>query len=88
VTTGVHENAPVVPEEALVTEGTKNYVFVLEDSTAHRREVEAGVRIEGMVEILNGLAVGEVAITAGQASLQDGAAVRVVEPRETLQREN
>ena len=87
VTTGVNENAPVVPEEALVTEGTKNYVYVLEDSTAHRREVEAGVRLEGMVEILRGLEVGEVAITAGQAGLQDGAAVRVVEPRETLQRE-
>ncbi|HET9334645.1 MAG TPA: efflux RND transporter periplasmic adaptor subunit [Gemmatimonadota bacterium] len=87
VTTGVNENAPVVPEQALVTEGTKNYVYVLEDSTAHRREVEAGVRLEGMVEILRGLEVGEVAITAGQAGLQDGAAVRVVEPRETLQRE-
>jgi hypothetical protein len=41
-----------------------------------------------MVEILSGLAVGDVAITAGQAGLQDGAAVRVVEPRETLQRED
>jgi hypothetical protein len=30
----------------LVTEGTKNYLCP-EDSTAHRREVEAGVRIEG-----------------------------------------
>lgn len=88
VTTGTHEDAPVVPEEALVTEGTTNYVYVLEDSTAHRREVEAGVRIEGMVEILSGLEVGEVAITAGQAGLQDGAAVRVVAPRETLQRED
>lgn len=88
VTTGVHEDAPVVPEEALVTEGTSNYVFVLQDSTAQRREVEAGARIDGMVEILSGLQAGEVAITAGQAGLQDGAAVRVVEPRETLQRED
>jgi RND family efflux transporter MFP subunit len=87
VTTGVHEDAPVVPEEALYTEGTKNYVYVVEDSTAHRREVEVGSRVDGMVEILGGVRGGEVAITAGQQGLQDGAVVRIVEPRETLQRE-
>jgi hypothetical protein len=40
-----------------------------------------------MVEILSGLRPGEVAITAGQQGLQDGAVVRVVDRRETLQRE-
>lgn len=87
VTTGVHEDVPLVPEEALYTEGTKNYVYVVEDSTAHRREVEAGSRLDGMVEILSGLRAGEVAITAGQQGLEEGAVVRIVEPRETLQRE-
>ncbi|HET6638504.1 MAG TPA: efflux RND transporter periplasmic adaptor subunit [Gemmatimonadota bacterium] len=88
VTTGVHEDAPLVPEEALVTEGTKNYVYVVEDSTAHRREVTVGSIQEGMVEVLGGVRPGEVAIVAGQQGLQDGAVVRIVEPRETLQREN
>ena len=87
VTTGVHEDAPLVPEEALVTEETQNYVYVVEDSTAHRREVEVGLIQDGMVEILSGLRAGEVAIVAGQQGLQDGAVVRIVEPRETLQRE-
>ena len=88
VTTGVHEDAPLVPEEALVTEGTQNYVYVVEDSTAHRREVEVGSIQEGMVEVLSGVRAGEVAIVAGQQGLQDGAVVRIVERRETLQREN
>ena len=87
VTTGVHEDAPLVPEEALVTEGTRNYVYVVEDSTASRREVEVGARVDGMVEILGGVRVGEVAVVAGQQGLQDGAVVRIVEPTETLQRE-
>jgi RND family efflux transporter MFP subunit len=78
VTTGVHEKAPLVPEEALVTEDTKNYVFVVQDSIARRREVEVGSLADGMVEILSGLQAGEVAITAGQQGLQDGATVRVV----------
>ncbi|CAN5835464.1 efflux RND transporter periplasmic adaptor subunit [soil metagenome] len=87
VTTGVHEDAPLVPEEALYTEGTANYVYVVEDSTAHRREVQVGSRRNGMVEILEGVRAGEVAITAGQQGLQEGALVHIVEPRETLQRE-
>ena len=40
-----------------------------------------------LVEILGGVRPGEVAIVAGQQGLQDGAVVRIVEPRETLQRE-
>ncbi|HUF90539.1 MAG TPA: efflux RND transporter periplasmic adaptor subunit [Gemmatimonadota bacterium] len=87
VTTGVHEDAPLVPEEAISTQGTQNYVYVVRDSVAERREVELGARLDGMVEILSGLEAGEVAVTAGQAGLQDGAAVRVAPRRETLQRE-
>lgn len=87
VTTGVHEDAPLVPEEAISTEGTANYVYVMRDSTAQRRQVELGSRIEGMVEILSGLEAGEIAVTAGQAGLHDGAVVRVAPRRETLQRE-
>jgi multidrug efflux pump subunit AcrA (membrane-fusion protein) len=63
-------------------------VYVVEDSTAHRREVEVGAIQEGMVEVLSGVRAGEVAIVAGQQGLQDGAVVRIVERRETLQREN
>ena len=87
VTTGVHEDAPLVPEQALYTEGTNNYVYVVEDSTAHRREVDVGSMRNGMVEILSGVRAGEVAISAGHQGLQEGAVVRIVEPRETLQRE-
>ena len=58
-----------MPEEALVTEGTNNYVYVLEDSTAARREVQAGARIDGMVEILSGIRPGEVAIAVVGAHL-------------------
>jgi multidrug efflux pump subunit AcrA (membrane-fusion protein) len=87
VTTGVHEDAPLVPEEALYTEGTTNYVYIVEDSTAHRREVVVGSIRDGMVEVLSGVRAGEIAISAGHQGLQEGAVVHIVERRETLQRE-
>jgi hypothetical protein len=40
-----------------------------------------------MVEIVSGVRAGEVAISAGQQGLQEGAVVHIVESRETLQRE-
>lgn len=89
VTVAVHEGAPVVPEEALYTEGDYNYVFVVaEDSTAEKRRIEVGSRFDGMVELRGGVGPGEVVITAGQHGLPDGAPVRVVEDDgRTLERE-
>lgn len=82
VITSVLEDAAVVPEVALYTEGTDNYVYVIvQDSTAERRQVELGPRVDGRVVILSGIRAGEAVITAGHTGLRDGALVRVV-PRE------
>lgn len=81
VTTSILENAALVPEVALYTEGTDNYVYVVQDSTAERRAVELGPHIDGRVVILSGVRPGEAVITAGHTGLQDGALVRIV-PRE------
>lgn len=86
LTTSVHENAPVVPETAIVTEGTENFVYVVRDSLAERRMVRVGARIDGLVEIVEGIEPGEIVVEAGQQGLRDGAAVRI-RPRETEQLE-
>ena len=81
VTTSVLENAALVPEVAIYTEGTDNYVYVVQDSAAERRAVELGPHIDGRVVILSGVRPGEAVITAGHTGLEDGALVRIV-PRE------
>jgi RND family efflux transporter MFP subunit len=81
VTTSVLEDAALVPEVALYTEGTDNYVYVVQDSTAERRAVEVGPHIDDRVVILSGVRPGEAVITAGHTGLEDGALVRIV-PRE------
>lgn len=76
LTTEIHEGAPVVPEQALVTEGADNWIYVVVDGKAERRKVVVGSRVDGRVEIADGLRPGEVVIVAGQHGLPDGAPVQ------------
>lgn len=83
---GVRENAIVIPEEALVPQGGRQFVWKLEDGAekgsrvARRVDVKLGIRRPGRVEVLEGLQVGDVVVTAGHQRVQrDGMAVRVVE---------
>ena len=73
------ENALVVPEEALVPQGGKQYVFKVVDGAngkvAQRIEARIGLRLPGKVEVLEGLAAGDLVVTAGQARLGRGDAV-------------
>lgn len=71
--------AVVIPEEALVPLGTANFVFVVEEDTAFRREVQTGARRPGEVEILGGLREGERVVTHGTMRLRDGQKVEIIE---------
>lgn len=84
----VNENALVVPEEALVPQGGRQYVYVLDEQgqgdarkrTSRRVEVELGVRRGADVQITQGLKPGDTVVVAGQQRLQrDGTVVRVVD---------
>ncbi len=55
------------------------YVFVVENGKAVRRVVTLGVQQGNNYEILQGLNVGDVVVTAGMNNLTDGQAVRIKE---------
>jgi len=75
--------APSVPEAAVQYEGSGAFVYRIasdgERSTAQRIEVQAGVVEDGMVEIIQGLNVGDRVISSGLNRIQPGAAVQVAE---------
>lgn len=62
----------VVPEQALVPERGKVYVFVLTDGRIARREVTIGRRVPGEVEITQGVAAGERVVIEGTQKVRDG----------------
>ncbi len=76
------DKALVVPEEALVPQGGKQYLVKVVDGpgggkVAQRLEARIGMRLPGKAEILDGLAVGDLVVTAGQARVMRGEAVPV-----------
>lgn len=84
----VNETALVVPEEAIVPQGGKQFVVRLvkegEGDAAKlvslRTEVQLGVRRGAQVQISQGLNEGDTVVVAGQQRLQkDGTPVRVVD---------
>ena len=84
----VNDSALVVPEEAMVPQAGKQFVYLLEEQgqgdakkmVSRRVEVELGVRRGAEVEVVKGLAAGATVVVAGQQRLQrDGTVVRVVD---------
>ncbi len=65
----------LVPEQAVVTEGRSSAVFRIEDDVARRVTVRLGQRVFGEVEVVEGLAEGDVVATTGLQRLRDGAPV-------------
>ncbi|MFW5738744.1 MAG: efflux RND transporter periplasmic adaptor subunit [Myxococcota bacterium] len=80
VTLETREGQAVIPEEALVGTRKGYMVFVVRDGTAHRRDVQIGLRKPGWVAIRKGLEQGEVVVRTGHISIEDGTEVKVVEP--------
>ncbi|WP_088279445.1 efflux RND transporter periplasmic adaptor subunit [Ideonella sp. A 288] len=82
----VREQALVVPEEALVPLGDKQFVIKVVDTpeggkAAKRIEARIGHRLPGKVELLDGVAAGDLVVIAGQARLMrgEGQALRIVD---------
>ena len=67
-----------VPSEAILTSGSKSYVFVVEDGKARYVEVTQGLMGSGVTQITSGLTAGQELVTVGQSYLSDGDPVRVV----------
>lgn len=74
---GERKGVLMVPEQAIVP-GAQPAVFKVVDGKASLVKVRLGVRRAAQVEVVDGLADGDLVVTAGQLKLRDGAAVRPI----------
>lgn len=65
----------MVPEEAVVPDQGRSYIFVVEGDKAVRREVVTGGREPGSVAVLSGLSGDERIVVEGTQRIRDGATV-------------
>ena len=70
----------VVPEQALVPQGSEQFVYKVVDGRAVRAKVEVGQRRDGKVEMVSGVTAGEVVVISGHQRLRDGVPVAVKGP--------
>jgi len=70
-------DAVLIPEEALVPLGERQFIFVVTDGRSKRRAITIGQRRAGMVEVVDGIKPGEMVITRGTQRVRDGAPVKI-----------
>lgn len=73
-----HENALLLPKDALISEDAEQSVFVVKEGKASKIAVRTGFINSHYIEVLQGLNEGDEVVTTGQATLKDGAKVEVV----------
>lgn len=66
-----------VPRDAVLRQYGEPILFVVEGSSARRRQVSLGIEEEGEIEVTGGLEPGDEVVVIGQANLQDGTPVLV-----------
>lgn len=74
LTLGARDDALAIPRDALLD----GYLFVVQDSTAERRDVTVGLVGDKYVEIMGGLEEGEQVVVVGQQRLAGGEKVNPI----------
>lgn len=77
---GSRNDAMMIPTRAVMGPVGARSVVVVRQGKSERRIVRVGPDIDGRTEVMEGLAVGDTVVVAGQALLRDGSTVRIVPP--------
>ena len=73
------QEAPAVPEGAVVQTADQHFVFRLqEDGTVSRDRIRVGRRAPGWVEVREGVSPGDTVVSEGVSRVRDGMTVRVL----------
>jgi membrane fusion protein (multidrug efflux system) len=70
-------NVIMIPEQALLPDADKQFVYVVKGDKAAKVVVDIGRRKPGLVEVQQGLKAGDVIVIEGGEKLTDGASITV-----------
>lgn len=72
------ENAITLPIDAVISEGSKKYVYLINGENAKVSNVSVGIRSGNVYEIISGVKGDDNVVVNGSSLLSDGSKVRVV----------
>lgn len=70
-------NTLLIPTAAVVHEGTRDRVWIVQRNTVRRREIQVGVNNFDLIQVCQGLQAGDRVVVGGKQGLQEGQRVRV-----------
>ncbi|MBU0900091.1 efflux RND transporter periplasmic adaptor subunit [bacterium] len=82
IISGIKKAVTKIPQEAIVNIEGKDYVFVIKDNIASKREVNLGFRNPNEIEVSSGLKQGEEIVLSPPLELKDKAKVAIKESEE------
>ena len=81
IITRTNDNALILNKDAIVYDGNKRFVFVVQDSLAYKLPVEVGFEDASRIEIIEGISDTANVIIVGQNGLRDKTKVKIVKRR-------
>lgn len=70
--------ARLIPKDALVIRGDRNFVYIVSGDTVREEEVKLGNSVKGMVEIKGNVKTGERVVIRGNERLRPGQQVKII----------
>ena len=71
--------ALLIPLRAVANEDGRTFVYVVRGGQAESRTITLGMEQGDSVEVVDGLASGEMVVVAGHSGLSDGSPVKIAE---------
>lgn len=65
-----------LPEKAVLSSGSERFVYLYRDGKAHRKRVRTGGKVGDLIELLDGVAVGDKVILSPLEGITDGKRVK------------
>lgn len=73
------ENAMSINKNAIINEDGIDYVFIVKDGKAHKKEIQIGISDEDNVEVISGIDNNEDVVVVGQNKLRDKSKIEIGE---------
>ena len=70
-----------VPESSVTIQGSSAFVYIVNDNTAEKKNIEIGKRNFGKVSVVSGINEGDIVITEGVSKVRNKAKIKIINPQ-------
>ena len=70
-----------VPESSVTIQGSTAFVYIVNDNTAEKKNIEIGKRNFGKVSVVSGIDEGDIVITEGVSKVRNKAKIKIINPQ-------